>query len=123
MPITRSKPAKKRVTRKRSHPGLSLLLHANFFGVEKLGPTDASKILYGKLRHAWKLSQIRDRVITASNFAVHIGLGEECHAIGVITHYLMGKIKKLGFNSADSPRAFKHKMKVMSDFLNKSERD
>jgi len=123
MSATRSKPVKKRIRRKLSHSGSNLLYHAKFFGVEQLGPTDASKILYDKLRHAWKLSQIRDKIITASNYALRIGLGEECHPIGVITQHLMDKIRKLGFNGADSPRAFKHKMKVMSDFLSRSERE
>jgi len=123
MPITRSKPAKKRVTRKPSHPGLSLLLHANFFGVEHLGPTDAAKILYDKLRQAWKLSETRDQVIAASNYASDYRLKEEARALSALMHNIMDKIKMLGFNGADSPRVFKHKMKVMSDFLNRSERE
>jgi len=123
MPIARSKPAKKRVTRHRSDAAMSLLLHANFFGVEQLGPTAASKILYDKLRQAWELSQTRDQVIAAFNYAVHYGLKEEARAVSAIMHNIMDKITKLGFNGADSPKVFKHNMKVMSDFLNRSERE
>ena len=123
MPVTRSKSAKKRVTRKPLDPGLSLLLHANFCGVEQLGPTEAAKILYDKLRQAWELAQTRDQVIAASNYAVHYRLKEEARACSTLMHNVMDKIKRLGFNGAEPPKVFKHNMKLISDLLNKKERE
>src|ERR1700756_736357 len=123
MPTTGSKPAKKLATRKRSDAGMSLLLHAKVFGIEQLSPTDAAKILYDKLRQAWELSQTRDQVIAASNYAVHYGLKEEARAVSALMHNIMDKIKRLGFNGADSPKVFKHNMKLISDLLNKTERE